>query len=58
MTTAPRMLTTMAAESVGMLGVIQPAAACGQSTLTSASSAKNDRPTMPTKAIIQRSARL
>ena len=48
----------IAAEPVGILGVIQLAAACGQSTLTSVSSTKNDRPTMPTKAMIHRSARL
>ena len=37
-TTAPRTLTIIAAEPVGILGVIQLAAACGQSTLTSVSS--------------------
>ena len=57
-TTAPRTLTIIAAEPVGMLGVIQLAAACGQSTWTSASSAKNESPTTPTKAMIHRSARL
>ncbi len=56
MTTAPRMLTTVAVEPAGMLGVAQLTAARGQSTSTMASSAKKDSPTTLTKAMIHRSA--
>ena len=58
MTTAPSTLTTMAAEPLGRLGVTQDMVALGQSTSTRASSARNERPTMLTKAMIKRSERL
>ena len=48
----------MAVEPAGKLGVTQEAAACGQSTLTRASSARKARPISETNAMIQRSMRL
>ena len=58
MTTAPSTLITMAAEPAGKLGLTHETAACGQSTFTSASSARKARPMSETNAIIQRSMRL
>jgi len=58
MTTAPSTLVTMAIEPAGSEGVTQPVAAAGQLTSTRASSARKERPTTETKAMIQRSMRL